>query len=104
MDDSNSDMKFRKGQRPPVTFGGESIRNLALVENACQGYRGRTDRDGLDARSKVKRPSASVHSAIGDHPPARSNVRASRGPYLRQFSVWIVSPSAMENDSPATVN
>ena len=61
-------------------------------------------REQFEARTSAKSPSGSVHSAIGFHPPARSNVRASRGPYLRLFSVWIVSPSAIENDSPATVN
>src|ERR1700722_20199662 len=67
-------------------------------------YRGRAEGDGLEARSRLKRPSGSVHSATGDHPPARSNIRASRAPYLRQFSVWIVSPFAIENALPATVN
>ena len=55
------------------------------------------------ARNSANWSSGSVHSAIGVQPPARSRMRASRGPYLWLFSVWIVSPAAIAKGRPSTV-
>ncbi len=77
----------------PITSSGWS---------RCWGFKGVLG-GVASTRNRAKSPSGSVHSSITVQPPARSSRRASRGPYLWLFSVWIVSPSAMAKSLAATV-
>src|SRR3954468_12439421 len=96
------------------SFGGVHLISFLMQRWRCKKPKGSTSsptaRHGVDvlisclARISENSRSASVQSPMGVHPPPRSSTFASRTPYLRLFSVCIVSPFSITNGRPRTVN